>query len=405
MSFALTATSLSGAVAGTTGSVDWTQIAQSAGFPDPTAQPHIQFFNESPCELQLNFSTGEQVMLPAGGWQTLALNAQCTRLTYQVLAVLNAAPIISDLFGTWYAPGEAVPQITTLGNSPIGGSTTTVTTQANELTGVGQTLGVTEVDRGGNPALVPFSGANAQLLLGALDGSGVPVTLWTLDAVNNNTVNAGTLVNSNSNAIANTASNAGIEHGSLSASNTPFIDFHSSGNNIDFDARLIASGGSGSNGQGTLEVNAASFQVDGAVSSVGGQATAGSLGVPVVVAQALAVQVTATTLQTILDYVVPVTGLYRVSVYFRLNNGTSPQNITCSFNWWDGSTVSSQSAFLTTVGASLGVLNAFSLANGAYNTYASPVYAAAATHHIQVLYRDAGGTPNDFVTAIIERMA
>ncbi len=54
-----------------------------------------------------------------------------------------------------------------------------------------------------------------------------------------------------------TAANSGIEIGSTSSSNTPFIDMHSSGNNIDYDVRLIASGGSGSTGQGTLSIQAA----------------------------------------------------------------------------------------------------------------------------------------------------
>lgn len=49
-----------------------------------------------------------------------------------------------------------------------------------------------------------------------------------------------------------TASNAGFEVGSVSAANTPYIDFHSSGNNIDYDARIMASSGSASVGAGAL---------------------------------------------------------------------------------------------------------------------------------------------------------
>jgi hypothetical protein len=47
-----------------------------------------------------------------------------------------------------------------------------------------------------------------------------------------------------------------IELGNLSASNTPFIDFHSSGNNIDYDVRFLVSGGSGTPGNGTLDIAA-----------------------------------------------------------------------------------------------------------------------------------------------------
>ena len=54
--------------------------------------------------------------------------------------------------------------------------------------------------------------------------------------------------------------NAGIELGSLSSTNTPVIDFHSSGNNIDYDARLIASGGDSTTGNGRLSVYGTAFR-------------------------------------------------------------------------------------------------------------------------------------------------
>lgn len=49
-----------------------------------------------------------------------------------------------------------------------------------------------------------------------------------------------------------TSAGGGIKLGSGVAS-SPFIDFHSSGTAIDFDARITASGGSSSDGQGTLD--------------------------------------------------------------------------------------------------------------------------------------------------------
>ena len=63
-----------------------------------------------------------------------------------------------------------------------------------------------------------------------------------------------------SDAIRATGSNAIIELGSLSASNTPAVDFHSSGNNIDHDARIICSGGTGVLGNGVLGVVAAALR-------------------------------------------------------------------------------------------------------------------------------------------------
>lgn len=52
--------------------------------------------------------------------------------------------------------------------------------------------------------------------------------------------------------------NAGIELGSTQgAATTPFIDFHSGATTTDYDARILASGGNGVSGNGTLTVTAA----------------------------------------------------------------------------------------------------------------------------------------------------
>jgi hypothetical protein len=48
-----------------------------------------------------------------------------------------------------------------------------------------------------------------------------------------------------------------IELGITTAASTPFVDFHSSGNNIDYDSRIIANGGNTTVGQGALTYNAA----------------------------------------------------------------------------------------------------------------------------------------------------
>lgn len=52
-------------------------------------------------------------------------------------------------------------------------------------------------------------------------------------------------------------------------SGTPYIDFHSSANAVDYDVRLIASGGSGTDGQGTLTVTAATTSVGGDLTVTG----------------------------------------------------------------------------------------------------------------------------------------
>lgn len=53
------------------------------------------------------------------------------------------------------------------------------------------------------------------------------------------------------------AINASIELGAQGFDNTPFIDFHSGATLVDYDSRIIASGGTGSNGGGALTYTAA----------------------------------------------------------------------------------------------------------------------------------------------------
>ena len=58
------------------------------------------------------------------------------------------------------------------------------------------------------------------------------------------------------------SANAGLEIGQSGASNTPYVDFHSGATATDYDARLIASGGTGVAGAGALNVVAGSFTVN-----------------------------------------------------------------------------------------------------------------------------------------------
>jgi hypothetical protein len=78
--------------------------------------------------------------------------------------------------------------------------------------------------------------------------------------------------------IQNTATASGIEIGKTSSTDTPYIDFHSSANNIDYDARIIASGGSSTIGQGTLTFIASLVSIQNIKNAtfVGNQPTYGS---------------------------------------------------------------------------------------------------------------------------------
>jgi len=67
-------------------------------------------------------------------------------------------------------------------------------------------------------------------------------------------------------AMYNTSASAGIEHGSITTAGTPYIDFHSSGNNNDYDFRMIANGGT-TLGSGTMQLIGANLNIT-ALSSI-----------------------------------------------------------------------------------------------------------------------------------------
>ena len=68
--------------------------------------------------------------------------------------------------------------------------------------------------------------------------------------------------------------NAGLEIGAPSA-NTPYIDFHSGSTSADYDARILASGGNGTFGGGSLSLLASYIIVDGTLSLTGASSTLG----------------------------------------------------------------------------------------------------------------------------------
>ncbi|MCW2480349.1 pyocin knob domain-containing protein [Candidatus Symbiopectobacterium sp. NZEC135] len=63
--------------------------------------------------------------------------------------------------------------------------------------------------------------------------------------------------------VATGSATGGLEIGSLSAAGNSFIDFHTSGNNNDYDVRILAGGGAAAIGQGTMNINAANLQWNG----------------------------------------------------------------------------------------------------------------------------------------------
>lgn len=99
----------------------------SQGLPG-SKRPTLRLHNESGSGLSCRLNTsGQSFNLPAGGWQDCFPTAGDNELDCTVLYVLPSPPV-TLLLSTYYYPGETVPPVTTLGNSPIGigGTVTTV---------------------------------------------------------------------------------------------------------------------------------------------------------------------------------------------------------------------------------------------------------------------------------------
>lgn len=153
--------------------------------------------------------------------------------------------------------------------------------------------------------------------------------------------------------------------------------------------------------------NIFSFNQGGGVQEVANQPTSGPLGVAAVVAQAQGVNVTGTAAVTILSFTPSVTGLYEVKAYVKINNGTSGNAITLQAAWFDANAASAASAdFWGTNGSATPVIlnGTNTIANGTWVLSSMLVYALAGDA-ISVSYTDPANTPNDYVSAVITRLA
>lgn len=133
---ALAAISTVGAVVGQMfGPVSWQHLQpalparQQAG---AVAQDYFAIQNESQCGfLVTKIGTGRTFRLAAGGWlaptEATTHIGQDTGLSFQVEYVLTN-PLVQQIGVDYFSPGEPLPQVRTLGNSPIGGSVSVLST-------------------------------------------------------------------------------------------------------------------------------------------------------------------------------------------------------------------------------------------------------------------------------------
>jgi hypothetical protein len=140
MSIALPDVDLSTASVGTKGVIALQNMGISAGgvSAHPSALknfPTLFIHNESGCGLGITLKDSQQSFnLAAGQWVPIVLGPGESAVQWVVKYVLPNAPV-NLLMTTYYFPGEPIPDIAVLGNSPIGigGSVSTqVTTLSNE---------------------------------------------------------------------------------------------------------------------------------------------------------------------------------------------------------------------------------------------------------------------------------
>ncbi len=154
---------LSTATVGTTGDINIPTVTSGEGY-------HLLLFNESGCGLKLRFLQSDDTdNIPAGGWRKYPLIPGETTVTWTVIYVLPNAPV-SLLIGTTYKPGEEVPDIGTLGNSPIaiGGTVNTVGGTASSIQNDGNAAGTRIMEAtvaGDGPSAVILTN-DAQFTLG-----------------------------------------------------------------------------------------------------------------------------------------------------------------------------------------------------------------------------------------------
>ncbi len=164
--------------------------------------------------------------------------------------------------------------LTTMGNLRVGG-----------LAGTGGGSGVIGILNGTAPTSNPTGGGILFVESGALKyrgTSGSAATIVNADGANpllstNNTFTGNQTWNNSVSLGPGLNASVGFEIGYTGGSaTTPYIDFHSGATAIDYDSRIIASGGNGTNGQGTLTYTAATNTFAGSVNTAFGLGLTGT---------------------------------------------------------------------------------------------------------------------------------
>ncbi|MDF7631469.1 hypothetical protein PUG46_19650 [Erwiniaceae bacterium L1_55_4] len=143
-----------------------------------------------------------------------------------------------------------------------------------------------QIKRGASDAVSNYTPKDGELILDTTnyrlvigDGKtigGVPLNIKTGTSGDNvpllsgiNTWSASQTFSASGTTFKNASGTTGLEIGSTSSAQNSYLDFHTSGNNTDYDSRLMFSGGTTTIGNGAVVLTAATFNLSGVFTSSG----------------------------------------------------------------------------------------------------------------------------------------
>jgi len=113
-----------------------------------SSKAHIRVFNESGVGVQYTMiASGDSDNIPAGGWGVIEVEPNDSQMNIVVQYTLPNPPV-SIFNATYFDPGEVVPPVYTLGNSPIGIGGTVNTSNVQTLSQEGQAKTLLTIDIG-----------------------------------------------------------------------------------------------------------------------------------------------------------------------------------------------------------------------------------------------------------------
>lgn len=368
----------------------------------PGSTARLLALNDSPYQILLQFVglNGQWLKVPSGWARVFPVAANAQQVSWKIDQSLDpTSAVISDLTLECYMPGEDLPN-----QWPI----------MRQMGGQVKAVSATQVQNDGMPSGTSFVEATSQVPVG-ISPFGSNVILYNDGRFYFVGISNGAAEN-----FLQAVLSAGIVTIVLGGQDVPITlgagSGHTNGDvTIGAGARLFGAGGAFevdtagniTGGAANLDGGALVSSGTGLFSTYGVHATAGQGLAAIRASLEPPASVAVTTLQTVLTYTPPVSGLYLAVMRFRVNNGTSGQLVKAQVTYQDADTgsapaipfqgVSSARSYLVAAGS-------VSFANAVYDCQGL-LFRAAGGQAISLQYQDPGGTPNDLVSGAIIQLA